>query len=126
MKLVPTSKVDFEACANLASVSDEEVVPFVNPLLEWLQDLNWPIAPLVQKRLARLGLELVAPVRTVLNGNDDVWKYWLVSSLLPLSKTEVLMALSAEIQRVASCPTEGERNEEVHLAAQQLLNQKSA
>lgn len=67
MKLVPSTKTDFEACANLRKAADTEVTPFVNDLLEWLKDLNWPVAPLVQERLAKLGAELVEPVRTVLN-----------------------------------------------------------
>jgi hypothetical protein len=125
MKLVPTSKMDLEACANLSAANDEEIMPFVTSLLEWLQDMNWPVAPLVQERLAKLGSELVVPVRAVLNGNDNVWKYWLVSSFLPLVRAEVFRELSTEIERIASDPTGGEMNEGVHLAAEQLLSQKS-
>lgn len=125
MKLVPSSKTDFEACANLAAANDEQIMPFIDSLLEWLQDMNWPIAPLVQKRLSKLGTELVMPVRKVLNGSDNVWKYWLISTLLPLVKDEINKALSVEIQRIAFHPTDGEECEQVHLAAQRLLSQKS-
>lgn len=124
MKLVPSSKIDFEACSNLAIAADDEITPFVSVLLEWLQDLNWPVAPLVQERLSTLGTELIESIKSVLNGNDDVWKYWLVSSLLPLVRDNVYCEVTVEIERIASNPTEGEKYEEVHVAAQELLKQK--
>lgn len=121
MNLVPSSKTDFEACSNLAIATDDEIELFVSELLEWLQDFNWPVAPLVQKRLSTLGLVLVEPLKSVLKSNDDIWKYWIVSSLLPLVRKEVLNAVSEELERIASNPTEGEKHEEVHVSAQELL-----
>lgn len=124
MRLVPSSKIDFEACSNLATATDDDVAPFISELLEWLQDLNWPVAPLVQERLATLGAVLIEPLKSVLKGNDDVWKYWLVSSLLPLVRNDVLRAVSVEVERIASNPTEGEKHEEVHVVAQELLKRR--
>lgn len=125
MKLIPSSKTDFEACANLRKATDNEVTPFVSDLLEWLKDLNWPVAPLVQERLSKLGPELVEPVRAVLNGNDNIWKYWLVSSFLPLVRADIFNSVATDIERIAYSPIQGEVDEELHLAAQQLLKQKS-
>ena len=124
MRLVPSSKIDFEACSNLATATDDEIAPIVSVLLEWLQDFNWPVAPLVQERLATLGAELIDPAKSVLRGNDNVWKYWLVSSLLPLVRDDVFSAVAVEVERIASNPTEGEKHEEVHIAAQELLKRK--
>ncbi|WP_373273219.1 DUF5071 domain-containing protein, partial [Vibrio parahaemolyticus] len=51
-------------------------------MLEWLQDLNWPVADPVSQRLLQLNLELVEPLLLILSSDDDVWKYWIVSSFL--------------------------------------------
>lgn len=43
----------WDNCAMILSEkSDDELVPFLIPLLEWLQDLNWPGALLILKRLS--------------------------------------------------------------------------
>lgn len=124
MGLFPTSKYDLEACATLANASDGEVGPLVPQLLEWLQDMNWPVAVHVRDRLARMSAELVEPVRKVLIGNDETWKYWLVSSLLPETDSRVVSALSAELKRLAFCPTASEKSEEVDMLARELLERK--
>lgn len=124
MDLVPTSKSDFEACKRLANASDADVGPVVPQLLEWLQDMNWPVAVHVRDRLAKVVTDIIEPVRTVLIGHDDIWKYWLVSSLLPQADSRVVTALSAELSRIAFRPTDGEKSEEVDVAAKDLLGRE--
>ena len=48
------SKSVWEPCAKvIADRSDEELVPYLSFLFEWLQDLNWPGALCVYERLAQ-------------------------------------------------------------------------
>src|SRR5512139_1927496 len=100
MNLVPTSKDDFHACANLAAATDEEIAPLAAELLEWLQDMNWPVAPLVRQRLARLGTRLVEPISGILRGDDDIWKFWIIVSLLPSMSNDVISALCPDLRRI--------------------------
>jgi len=121
MKLVPTEKLDDETCDNLKLASDEEVIPHIAELLECLQDLNWPIAGPVSDRLSVLGMELVEPILVILKGDDEMWKYWIVSHLLYLIKDDVFRALSFKLNSMKLHPTDAEVDEEVHSATCELL-----
>jgi hypothetical protein len=117
---LPKTKNDVELADALCAVPSERLSPHVADLLVWLQDINWPVARSVATALSRCGDELVDPVRSVLRSDDDIWKLWVLSELLPRVNRPVLLALRDDILRIANDPTSGERIEEAHLAAQQL------
>ncbi|MCH8497040.1 MAG: DUF5071 domain-containing protein [Marinobacter sp.] len=119
--LIPTHKCDDAACAALAAASNQEVIPYIGALLQCLQDLNWPIAGPVAERLAVMGIELAEPIKEVLSGNDEIWKYWLVSHLLHMVRPEVYQALLFKLNHMRRNPTAAERTEEVHDAVCCLL-----
>ena len=119
--IVPRHKSDTEACRALGSASDEEVHKHIEELLTWVQDMNWPVAPLVLRRVKTLGMPLVKPIREILNGTDHVWKYWIVSALLPGVDTRVIDSLRRDLERIVAAPTAGELEEEVAGAARALL-----
>ena len=49
------SKSIWEPCAKaIADRADEELVPYLPFLFEWLQDLNWPGAEIILNRLAEM------------------------------------------------------------------------
>lgn len=49
------SKLAWEPCARvIAARSDEELLPYMFMLLEWLQDLNWPGALIIYERLKEI------------------------------------------------------------------------
>jgi hypothetical protein len=125
MSIVPANKQDFAACKRLAAASDDEVRAQLRDLLAWLQDMNWPVAPLVAGRLGTLGLSLTAPLREILRGSDDVWKYWIVSSLLPSADRAVAESLREDLDRIVARPTLGEAREEVPAAVQSLRKQST-
>lgn len=118
---VPAHKSDLEACARLADLSDEQIAPYVDLLLECLQDLNWPIAFPVAKRLQSLNTELVAPILAILDGDDEVWKYWIVSYFLHQVSADVYQRLTFKLQRMKHQPTQQETEEEVHAEVCTLL-----
>ncbi len=126
MNLVPASKDDFAACANLAAATDDQVARFAGELLEWLQDMNWPVARLVQQRLARTGTRLVEQIIEILGGDDEIWKFWIIASLLPSMSNDVIVALYPDLKRIAFSPTDKERIEEVDVEARRLLARASA
>ncbi|WP_428243513.1 DUF5071 domain-containing protein [Gynuella sp.] len=121
MRIVPNSKSDDEACEHLSRATDAEIIPHIYELLEWLQDMNWPVALNVAERLSKLGIELVEPVWTILDGTDEVWKYWIVSHLLHAVNKQVYQSLKFKLYRMKSQPTQGEIKEEVYDAVCELL-----
>ena len=126
MAIIPEHKSDFKACDNLAHASDEEVKNNLNELLQWLQDINWPVAPFVIDRIKSLGTSLTKPIKNILNGNDGndgIWKYWIITNLLNLVSKEVLSELENEINRLVREPTENDKEEEVNIASQEHLDE---
>ncbi|NLI75013.1 MAG: DUF5071 domain-containing protein [Candidatus Riflebacteria bacterium] len=118
---MPADKHDLDACARLEAATDAQVVRCLPALLEWLQDINWPVALPIVRRLGRLGVQLAEPLRPILQGADGMWKYWLLAHLVPEAGSELVRALAGEIRRLAADPTPDDRQAEVHLAAAELL-----
>lgn len=116
-------KADFEACDKLLSADSTQVVAVLPQLLCWLQDINWPVAPYIIKRLSQLDAVLAGPVLVVLGSNDEMWKYWIISNLLPFATAEVCHAVYPRIKEIAVMPTKSEVSEEVNLVAAELLLQ---
>lgn len=81
----PNPKAVWKNCARvLADRSDEELVPHLPSLLQWLQDMNWPGADLI-KRLAQIPLQLIRhplalAISSARQARDEAW----LSSLLQL------------------------------------------
>lgn len=70
----------WENCARiLYERSDEELEPYISDMLIWLQDLNWPGAETILKRLKEfqrlemleVNLKQMVPALTAIN--DDIW-----------------------------------------------------
>jgi len=121
MNIVPVDKHDLESCLALSRATDAQVIASLDELLGWTADANWPPARYVYDRLKSLGDELVSPIRDILAGADDTWKYFLIVNLLPEVRESVFSQLESELLRIVSNPTDSEKLEEVLLEAKALL-----
>ena len=43
-KLIPKDKFDLDAAKRLSLATPEQVSAVATPLLEWIADMNWPVA----------------------------------------------------------------------------------
>ncbi|SFC10186.1 protein of unknown function [Microbulbifer thermotolerans] len=68
-----------------------------------------------------LGLELVQPILRILSGNDEMWKYWIVSHLLYQVSDDVFCQLRFKLNSIKLHPTKSEVEEEVFDAVCELL-----
>lgn len=118
--LLPHDKSDTENAEKLVALGFPAVEPVLPQLLEWIQDLNWPVAQVLQHLLASIGAPLAPHVRTVLRQEDQIWKYWVLHSVVRESN-ELAGALRADLQRIALSPTASEQMEEVDVAAKEIL-----
>ena len=121
MNIVPANKSDLDACNNLLQASDEEVKEKLNELLEWVQDINWPVAVHICERLKNIGSPLVEPVKNILLSTDEVWKYWVISGLLSKASNETICSLKTELENIVKNPTDAEKAEEVNIVASEVL-----
>ena len=122
MSIIPKDKSDLDAIRSLDELTNSELQPFLSDLLEWVQDINWPVAAPIAKRLTICGDELVEPLRSILVSDDAVWKYWVLSSIILESSVSVREKLKDEIEQLAMSPTEIEKNEGVDFAARKIMN----
>ncbi len=122
--LLPKDKFDTEAVERLGQLDDEQLKDLVPKLLEWIQDMNWTIAPLVCELLAKHRCivephlyELLRPENT-----DEIWKYNIIKCLLSMwNGCPNDDRITSEIVRIAEHPTENEKRELVDKAAKEYL-----
>lgn len=125
--LVPNNKYDISTMDKLRQLTDEEIAPILPALLAWIQDMNWPVARVVLPVLALHQASLVPHILSVLSPEktDEIWKYWIIISLLPLFSDENRKPILPYIERIAVSPTENERLEEVDGVALAFLQERN-
>lgn len=117
---IPTDKCDDDAIEILHRTPWAEVKPHVMALLEWLQDMNWPISRPVFEYLKPRVNEFFPELLEILATNDDIWKanvLYLLRYADPVPDDE---PLRAAVLRIAQHPTPGEIAEDAAEAATDL------
>jgi hypothetical protein len=118
---IPRDKHDTQAVDAAIRAGYPTVAPVLRELLEWLQDANWPVARPLAPFLAGIGVALRPHVEPALQGDDNVWKYWLLT--LVVAESEALAhVLAPTLARLAGTPTAAEREEDVDQAAQAIID----
>lgn len=121
--LVPKHKSDKSHLKEIQELSDDEIRPILFLLLEWIRDINWPVASEVLLILAKHQKEVIPLISQVLNPeeSDCVWKYWIIKELLPLFSYNNLKLIIPNVRRIAINPTKDEVIEEVDCVASDFL-----
>ena len=118
--LIPKNKFDLSSIEQLKLIDATEAEPILSDLLEWIQDLNWPVAKALFYILLRFDKKFVPHIRSVFNSDDDIWKCWILCMLKDFSPDTVKL-LSYEIKRMASNPTTSELLEETNIYASDIV-----
>jgi hypothetical protein len=121
-KLIPKDKFDTSGIETLKKIEVNKVVPILGALLEWIQDINWPIATELIKILPRFHLQLMPHIHAVFESDDDIWKCWILD-MLKRFPPETIGLLSVDIRRIAFSPTESEALEEADQYARNIVVQ---
>lgn len=120
--LIPKDKFDFETVEKLKNYSFEEIEPIIPDLLEWLQDINWPISKSVAEYLVPYTEKNSSEILKILHSQDQVWKYWILLIFGEIIKDKTVLD---EIERIAKYPTKDEIEEEVSEIAKEIINKNS-
>lgn len=118
--LLPKDKFETEKAEAIVALGFPVVEPILSALFEWMQDINWPVAQVLQPFLATIGAPLAPHVRIVLATTDEIWKYWVIRCIVGES-AELAHSLQAELHRLAQFPTPSEREEEIDVQAREIL-----
>ncbi len=122
--LIPCHKSDLDRARAAIQAGYPAVAPILPQLLEWLQDYNWPVAHVLAPFLASIGNPLIPYVETIFHSNDEIWKYWIISTILGNSR-ELATSFRAELERLALLPTKDEAAEELDDVAREVLEKFS-
>lgn len=117
---LPRDKHDTENAQALIALSWEELRPAMPQILEWVQDVNWPVAGVLLPYLAGIGPRLASYVKTVLASNDEQWKYFVLQGIVRHSPG-LALAVDKELTRFALAPTAAELEEFVAEVAREIL-----
>lgn len=114
-KLIPKDKFDLDAAKRLSLATPEQVSAVATPLLEWIADMNWPVALEIIHVLPKFHKELLPSIEPILlnRENDIIWKYWIISQLLIQFPKESLLTLLPIIQEYADLIPHNENEEDL-------------
>jgi hypothetical protein len=118
-ELIPKHKDDQKVIDDLKKLSFEQLKPIIPDLLEWLQDMNWPIGGPIADILKPFADKMIPEIIEILRTNDDGWQ-WSVLANFARNTTDPL--LLREIERIAKFPSSTEVDDEVNLEAIAILN----
>ena len=120
--LIPQSKMDVERAKAAVGTGYPAVEPILPDLLEWIQDINWPVAEVLAPFLATIGSPLIPHIRNIFATDDHIWKSWIISYVMKDSR-EVAEAFRGDLERIAYSPTAGEAEEGLEEYAEDTLKQ---
>ena len=123
--LVPKNKFDDSGIEELRMLSDEEIAPILPALLEWMKDMNWPIAREMPELLSKHPKVLVPCIIEVLQPEQSEcdWKNFIIWVLLPKLDKKYLVMLKPCLERIANNPAQSEIFEETDEAAREFLQE---
>ena len=119
--LIPKHKGDNETADKLKGYSYDQIKPIIPDLLTWMQDMNWPVSRPVADYLETITDHIGSDLVKILQGDDEVWKYWIIGRFGPLTKDEDVLN---EIRRIAFHPTKKETVDEVDEKARKILSDR--
>ncbi|OXA70528.1 hypothetical protein B0A67_14960 [Flavobacterium aquidurense] len=117
--LIPKDKFDYETVDRLKSCSYDQIESIIQELLEWLQDMNWPISQPIAEYLLPFSEKIAPEILKILQGKDEVWKYWMLVTFGKITKDKLVLE---EINRIAKNPTQEETDNEVSEIANEIIN----
>ena len=113
-------KHDHEAVERAITAGYPAVESVLPSLLEWMQDINWPVAQTLAPFLASIGKPLIPHLSKIFETDDEIWKAWVISGIVEESP-ELAFAFRKYLERVADNPTPDEYEEQVSDYATDVL-----
>lgn len=122
--LIPQDKFDLDAAKRLSLATPEQVSVVATSLLEWIADMNWPVALELIHVLPKFYKEIIPSIELILINpeNDAIWKYWIISQLLIQFPKEGIINLLPIIQEYADSVPNNEDEDDLKKSALDFLD----
>ncbi|WP_431808862.1 DUF5071 domain-containing protein [Lysinibacillus sphaericus] len=113
---------DVDKVEKLKKLDRNVLEPLLPDLLEYTQDMNWPVASGVVEILLTFPKEIVSHVQAILSSNDDNWKWFILHFLVIKLPVESQVQFKQYLIRVAQTPTQNEIAEELDEIAKEIVD----
>ncbi|MDL2214774.1 DUF5071 domain-containing protein [Dysgonomonas sp. OttesenSCG-928-M03] len=112
--LVPKDKFDIVNIERIQNLKPEDISTISFRLLEWLADINWPVAQALVKVLPKFHKELLPDIRHILSDeiNDSEWKWQILEYLVNQFPKESITLLKDSLLRISMIQAEKDSDEE--------------
>ncbi|OUS33227.1 hypothetical protein A9Q94_20230 [Rhodobacterales bacterium 56_14_T64] len=118
---IPKDKFDLAAIDRAVEAGFPQINPILPDLLEWIKDGNWPVALPTASLLSGAGPEIIPFVKSILNADDGMWKYWTIGLVVRPALTKKRMAVQADLGRLTLNPSQDDLNCDVVEQAKAVL-----
>jgi len=125
-KLLPQHKQDMKAAEAVVEAGYQAMKPVMPDVLFWFQDGNWPVSHVLQELFTSADDDVVPHLRSIFSSGDVLWVYWVLLCVVPKLPQSVRALLVADLQVLATTTDKEFVEEEVHLEAQELLEDISS
>jgi hypothetical protein len=98
--LVPRDKYDIERVEALVAAGPEAAISILPELLEWIQDMNWPVALPLSEYLVTIGEPLIPHLRKILTSDDHWWIYSVLLHIVEDLPVELVRSLKPELDQL--------------------------
>ncbi len=119
---LPLNIYDVDKVEKLKKLDRNVLEPLLPDLLEYTQDMNWPVASGVVEILLTFPKEIVSHVQAILSSNDDNWKWFILNFLVIKLPVESQVQFKQYLIRVAQTPTQNEIAEELDEIAKEIVD----
>ena len=119
---LPLNIYDVDKVEKLKKLDRNVLEPLLPDLLEYTQDMNWPVASGVVEILLTFPKEIVSHVQVVLSSDDDNWKWFILHFLVIKLPVEFQVQFKQYLIRVAQTPTQNEIAEELDEIAKEIVD----
>jgi len=119
--ILPRDKCDEVMVPLLAEAGYPAVAPYLDELLGWTHDGNWPIAGPMAEWLSTLGTPMIGPLRRVLQGEDGNAKVNCLWGVVRYLDPGLRDQLVDDLRALADRPTENDMAEDAAACARDLL-----
>jgi hypothetical protein len=123
-KYIPEHKGDIDKIELISALPFLKLKIISKELLEWLQDLHWPVSKPIANILKPYTNNLKEEIIEILKSNDDLWKYNIIICFFMEGNIKLDNTLKIELQKITNNPTQSEKEEEVDKIAQEALAKK--
>ena len=120
--IIPHDKSDLESVDNIIILGYPKIRPILPQLLEWIQDMNWPVAQKIAPFLASIGNDIIPEIKKILQTDDYIWQYNCLLEIVSKLDKDGILLLEEELKHLRDFLSVEEKSEDLDEIATEILD----